>query len=270
LEKVLRTLQHKQQEPRILAHFTQEEALVQAYKDGKDLYATAAAELYGKTVEECGDGSQERKNMKFGILSVMYSTGPKTLASQIGTTEKVAKAFIDAFYAKYQKVGKWIEANNEFTAKNGYIEMLYGRKRRLADINSRDKWTRIKTERKVTNARIQGSAAIQTKLTMIAIYEWCLAHGYEMLFSIHDEIAVLVPETISREKIEEFNDIMINTVKLSITNKSDVEISRRWAEGMSVDQYLTGVVNRDDFTKEKDYLSQKQIVENAWQEAIAN
>lgn len=227
-----------QQEPRWLAHYTGEEVLVNAYREGKDLYSTAAAELFGKPIEECGDGSIYRKMMKTGILAVMYGTGPKTLANQLDITEKEARDFIEQFYAKYPKVKAWIDSNERFAKKHGYVEMFMGRKRRLPEARSKDRFKQFRAMRQATNAIIQGSAAIQTKLTMIETQKLCRRKGWTMAFSVHDEQAVYAPDSITLDDVREFEEIMLNTVKLRVPNKSDIEISRRWGEGMSVDEWF--------------------------------
>jgi DNA polymerase-1 len=77
-------------------------------------------------------------------------------------------------------------------------------------------------------------------MTVIAIGELCDRKGWELAFSIHDEIGVYAPETISREDVKEFEDVMLNTVKLNVPNKTDIEISKRWGEGKSVEEWFDG------------------------------
>jgi len=227
-----------QQEPRWLAHYTGEEVLVNAYRKGKDLYSTAASELFDKPIEECGDGSKYRKMMKTGILAVMYGTGPKTLASQLDITEKEARDFIEQFYAKYPKVKAWIDGNERFAKKHGYVEMFMGRKRRLPEARSKDKFEQFRALRQATNAIIQGSAAIQTKLTMIELQKLCRRKGWTMAFTVHDEIGVYASETLTEQDVKDFEDVMLNTVRLKVPNKIDLELSYRWGEGMSVDEWF--------------------------------
>ncbi|AUS14822.1 DNA polymerase [Bacillus velezensis] len=227
-----------QQEPRFLSHFTGEEVLVNAYREGRDLYSTAASELFGLPIEECGDGSKYRKMMKTGILAVMYGTGPKTLADQLGITEKEAKDFIAQFYEKYPKVKAWIDGNEQFAKRYGYVQMFHGRKRRLPEAKSRDRFTQFRAMRQATNAIIQGSAAIQTKLTMIELQKLCRHKGWTMAFSVHDEVAVYAPETLTRDDVADFEAVMLNTLRLDVPNKTDIEISRRWGEGFPVDEWF--------------------------------
>lgn len=227
-----------QQEVRFLAHFTQEPSLVDAYMNGKDLYAASAAETFNKPIEECGDGSKYRKMMKFGVLSVMYGTGERTLAGQLGISEEEARAFINTFYEKNKRVKAWIESNVAAVRKDGFVTMMGGRKRRLPEAKSHDKWLRLKAERQSTNAIIQGSAAIQTKITMIKLHELCLRKGWKMLFSIHDEVAVLAPDTITREDVKEFENVMLDSFKLCVPNKTDIVIEKRWTDGNSIDEWF--------------------------------
>jgi DNA polymerase-1 len=168
----------------------------------------------------------------------MYGVSAKGVSESIGITVKQAEKIIEDFYQSHKKIAKWMDEQVNYCRKNGFVEMLGGRKRRLPKINSSDKFERLRNERQTTNAIIQGSAAIQTKLTMIAIHNWCKENKFDLLFSIHDEVAVLVPETISLEKIKEFEKLMLDTVKLSVPNKTDLEISTRWGEGMKVQPFI--------------------------------
>lgn len=234
-----------QQEPRLLAHFSGEQALIDAYNNGQDLYSTMASTLWGLPLEECGDGSKWRKMMKFGVLSVMYGTGAKTLAGQLGITEAEAQQFIDDFYATFKEVARWIEANKEYARKYGFVWMIGEyRKRRLPQAKkSADKWEQFRAERQATNAIIQGSASIQTKLTMIKLQEWCenkRANGREfyLVATIHDEILIYAPIDVTREEVNEFRDIMVNSFTLKVPNKTDIEIQTRWGEGLSVEEWF--------------------------------
>lgn len=114
-----------------------------------------------------------------------------------------------------------------------------GRKRRLPEAKSKDRWEQFRALRQATNAIIQGSAAIQTKLTMIETQKLCRRKGWTMAFCVHDEQAVYAPESITLEDVKEFEDIMLNSVKLHVPNKTDLEISYRWGEGIGIEKWFS-------------------------------
>lgn len=231
--KILLSGDFSQQEPRLLTHFSQEPLLLEAYRSGRDLYTYAAAELWGMPVEECGDGSKWRKMMKTGILAVMYGTGAKTLGSQLDIPQKEAQEFIDAFYAKYTYVKKWVEDSLKYARKHGYARMLNGRKRRVPDINSKDKWRRLRAERQALNSIIQGSAAIMTKIAMIKVDELCKRKGWQLVLTVHDEIGAYAPDTITPEDVAEFENCMLTAIEISVPSKSDLEAARIWGGGVA-------------------------------------
>jgi DNA polymerase I len=236
--KVILSGDFSQQEPRILTHSSGEPYLTEIYRTGQDFYSAAAAKLFKKSIEECGDGSKYRKMMKTGVLAVMYGTGETTLAKQLGITVPEAKKFIADFYKEYTQVKAFMDGLVTYCKKHGFIRMLYGRKRRVKEINSRQFWEKSRAERQIKNSFVQGSAAIQTKKTMIEIGKLCERKGWKVAFSIHDEIGVYAPETITIEEVKEFEEVMLNTVRLNVPNKTDIEISRRWGEGVSVDDWF--------------------------------
>lgn len=136
----------KQQEPRLLANYAQETNMINAYKDGKDLYATIASGVYHndywdnmeftdetKTVANPA-GKKRRGNCKSILLGIMYGRGTASIAEQIKSTIKEAQKIVDDFFTSFPNVEKWVSETQEFAKKNGYVEDLWGRRRRLPDI----------------------------------------------------------------------------------------------------------------------------------------
>ena len=227
-----------QQEVRALAHFTQEPTLLEAYATGRDIYASMASEVYGKPYEECGDGTFERKAMKVGVLSCMYGTGPATLAQQLGISKAEAELFIDDFFARLPKVKAWIEGNKKYAARHGFV-WLDGeqRKRRLPDASGKTtgNWEQrgrtMRALRQATNAIIQGSSAIQTKVTLNALHKLCARKGWKLWATVHDEVLLLVPDTITDEEVDEFERVMLESYPFGdVPNKTDIELGRCWGE----------------------------------------
>jgi DNA polymerase-1 len=235
-----------QQEVRCAAYLTQEPVLLEAYEEGRDVYASMASEVYDKPYEECGDGTYERKSMKVGVLASLYGTGPATLAQQLGITKDEAKAFLDDFFARLPKVKEWIDETKTYCRKHGYVWMdREQRKRRLPDATKKYRgWSPERGEvmralRQGPNAVVQGTSAIQTKATMIKLHELCDRKGWHIWCVVHDEALLLVPETVTREEVAEFEDVMLNTYQFgNVRNKTDIELMRKWGEGISVDEWF--------------------------------
>lgn len=233
------------QEPRLLAHFTQDKVLLDIYEQGKDLYSTYASLHYKRPYEEVyknpdGSDTKERKAFKVVILAIMYGMTEKSLADTLGINELEAKTLIDSFYKGSPRVAKWIEHNKETARKMGYVETLFGRKRRLPDAKSPDKWERMRAERQTTNARIQGSASEQTKLVMIEAGKKLRemskeGREFRLLATIHDEVLFQVPEDITKEEVAVIESLMVDTVKLNnVPSKTDIELGKCWGDLVSV------------------------------------
>lgn len=194
--------------------------------------------------------------MKTGVLATMYGTGPKTLSEQLGISKEEAIKFLDDFLETYPKIKEFMDGLVKEAKRNGHIRMLLGRKRRVPAIHSRKFGEQRRAERQIKNSYVQGSAAIQTKKTMIAVDEWCqrkteeFGELFTLVFSIHDEIGIYAPEhLITPELVEEFESIMLETVKLSVPNRTDIEISYRWGEGMAPEQYFLAKGYCEDYKK---------------------
>jgi DNA polymerase-1 len=232
-----------QQEVRCLAYFTQEPTLLEAYQTGRDIYSSMASEVFGKPYEECGDGTFERKAMKTGVLASMYGTGPKTLGQQLGISEKEAKSFLADFFDRLPLVKEWIDENTKFVRRHGFVYMDGEKRKRRLPMALDRKATygqKSQADRQATNARVQGSSAIQSKTTLNALYQLCQSkRDWRMWVTVHDEALLIVPETVTREDVAEFESVMVNTYAFgNVPNKCDIEISRRWGEGMSVDEWF--------------------------------
>jgi DNA polymerase-1 len=244
-----------QQEYRCLAYFTQEPLLVEAYKSGKDLYSTMAARIFHVPYEECGDGTVYRKKAKVGLLATVYGTSKYTLATQLGISVDEADKFLNDLFASMPKVAEWIEENKKFVRHHGYVwaDKQY-RKRRLPDATLREKAWRVdrgeskrtinRALRQATNARVQGSASVQTKVTINAMYHWCLAkqaagRDFRLWCTVHDENLTLAPIDVTRNEIEEIRGLMLHSYPFGdIPLKTDIELMVRWGDGMTVDEWF--------------------------------
>ena len=141
---VLESCDYSQQEPRTLAQFCQDEHLINAYKEGKDLYAWSASLVFHKPYEDCKEfypdgsknpeGKELRSKMKAIILGIMYSKGAKAIAEDLSISAKEAQNLYDTFFKQFPKVKTFMEETQQFARENGYVETLWGRRRRLPDM----------------------------------------------------------------------------------------------------------------------------------------
>lgn len=235
-----------QQEYRCLAYLSQDPKLIENYRLGNDLYSAIASGVFEKPIEECCDGTEYRSMTKVILLAVAYGGGANMIKDSIGATKKKAQEFLDNFFERFPVVGEWIKENQAFVKKHGYVLMDRGqRKRRLPnakDSNAKGYYPAVFTQS--TNARVQGSSAIQTKATMIELQALCdrkTAEGrgeWRIWCIVHDEALLQVPETITGRDIEDFEDVMINTYVFgNVPNKTDIELYERWGVGISVDEW---------------------------------
>lgn len=239
------------QEVRCVAALSGEPALVQAFKDGKDAYATMASKFFDKPYEDVykdanGDDTKERKMMKTAYLASLYGTGPNTLAKQLKTTPQDAKKFLDDFFKNYKYIRKWIDDTHGFLQRNGYVWIGDKmRKRRLPDAkgSGKKRGYDAKVEgakRQGPNARVQGLAAIQTKVTLVELHRWIQTKpGWSMWLTVHDEILLEAPEDVTREEVAEFERIMVESFSFGeVGNGTDIEIGKRWGQLQKLDEWF--------------------------------
>lgn len=203
----------------------------------------------------------------------MYGTSNFTLSKQLGISVGEATAFINDFLAAYPTVHAWIESVHEFVDENGYVETMYGRKRRFVGHKQVAKKYKIvekkvmamnngvmphnvwqtksipykvrqeywavagdygRVSRQSVNAIIQGTGAQIMKRAMIGLYNHFLEKGsdWKILATIHDEVLLEVPDTITPEEVTTLEDIMKTCVKLAVPMKVDTEVMKRWGEGV--------------------------------------
>ena len=134
-----------QQEPRLLSHYSQDENMITAYKQGKDLYATIASGVYKMGYWDCmeryedgspnPEGKKRRQSVKAILLGIMYGRGARAIAEQIGSTVERAQEIVDDFYKSFPSVKAWMEASLTKLKERNYVEDFYGRRRRLPDIS---------------------------------------------------------------------------------------------------------------------------------------
>lgn len=263
--KVLISADFKAQEIRCTAYLSGEPVLIEAFEKGIDPYANMASMYYKRPYHEVnklpnGEDTPERKAMKVVWLATLYGMSDYSLADMLGLKKAEATAFKEELFGGMPKLSAWLKANEEDVAKHGFVWAdKQQRKRRLPDGKLKrknipyGKWNDPKYDemrkhnskinramRQGTNARVQGSSAIQTKVTMIAAHEECVKReGWALWGTIHDELVFEIPEDFTREDIAVIERIMTQSYRWGdVANGTDIAIMRRWGKGVTPDEWF--------------------------------
>ncbi len=192
---------YSQIELRVMAHLSGDSQMIQVFREGKDLHAATAANIYKKSIDEVTrDERTKSKRANFGII---YGITVFGLAERLDIPRDEAKMLIDGYFNTFPQVHEYMEKAKETARQQGYVTTLFGRRRYLPDINSANGTVRGFAERNAINAPIQGTAADIIKVAMIHIHERFKAEGIQskMILQVHDELNFSVlPE--EREQVE--------------------------------------------------------------------
>lgn len=221
---------YSQIELRIMAHLSQDERLVQDFIDGRDIHAATAARVFHKELDEVT--RDERRKAKTANFGIIYGISAFGLAERMEVSRTEAKALIDSYFETYPKVREYMTRSVEVARERGYITTEFGRRRYLADINSRNAVVRGYAERNAVNAPIQGTAADIIKVAMIRIDERFEREGIQskLILQVHDELNFsVIPEELERVQqivIEE----MEAAFKMRVPLVADCGTGSNWLE----------------------------------------
>lgn len=227
---LLLSADYSQVELRLMAHLSGDESLREAFMHGEDIHAATAAKIFGKPIGEVT--SEERRRAKTANFGIIYGISAFGLSQRLDIPRAEAKALIDGYFASYPKVKEYMERVTEQARKDGYVTTLFGRRRYLADIASRNANARAFAERNAINAPIQGSAADIMKIAMIRVWQQFRAEGIRsrIILQVHDEIVVdmLIGE---RERVERIvREEMEGAATLAVPLVVDCGVGRNWLE----------------------------------------
>ena len=221
---------YSQIELRILAHVSQDELFMDAFKKEQDIHARTASEVFGVPLEQVS--SELRRHAKAVNFGIVYGISDFGLAKDLHIARKDAKSYIDNYFARYTGVKQFIDDTVEQAHKDGFVKTIFDRRRELPAINSRNFMQRSLAERMAMNTPIQGAAADIIKLAMIAVYHKLQAAGVKsrILVQVHDELVLEVVDS-EREQVESIlKETMENVVKLSVPLLIDMHAGKNWAE----------------------------------------
>ena len=221
---------YSQIELRVMAHLSNDENMIEAFREGYDIHAATAAKIYKEDMNEVSrDQRTKAKRANFGIIYGITIFG---LAERLDISRDEAKQLIDGYFETYPKVKEYMETAKETARKNGYVETLFKRRRYLADINSRNATVRGFAERNAINAPIQGTAADIIKVAMINIYNRFNNEGIrsKMILQVHDELNFSVyPD--EKEKVEKIVlEEMQGALSMKVPLVADCGWGKNWLE----------------------------------------
>ena len=221
---------YSQIELRLMAHFSQDEHMLAAFRSGQDIHAATAARIYGLPIDQVTkDQRRKAKTANFGII---YGISAFGLAQQLECSRSEAKQLIDDYFAAFPRVISYIESQKELARQKGYAETLFGRKRYLPDIHSQNATVRSFAERNAVNAPIQGTAADIIKMAMVSIHRRLKEENLrtQMTMQVHDELNFNVPAA----EVERVREIVVsemqNAVHLSVPLIAECGVGKNWLE----------------------------------------
>ena len=221
---------YSQIELRLMAHFSQDPHMVEAFRSGQDVHAATAAKIFGVTIEEVT--KEQRRQAKTANFGIIYGISAFGLAQQLDCSRSEAKALIDGYFAAFPGVIDYIERQKELARQQGYAVTLFGRKRYLPDIVSHNATVRSFAERNAVNSPIQGTAADIIKMAMVGISNRLKAEGLQakMIMQVHDELNFNVPVN----EVDRVKDIVVgemqNVVHLTVPLIADCGVGENWLE----------------------------------------
>jgi DNA polymerase-1 len=219
---------YSQIELRIMAHLSQDEGLLEAFRNGVDVHSHTASEIFAiETGEVSSEQRRYAKVINFGLIYGMSAFG---LASQLGVERSAAQQYIDRYFARYPGVAEYMQSTRESARERGYVETVFGRRLYLAEIRSSNHQRRQAAERAAINAPMQGTAADLIKLSMIAVYDWIAKEnlGTRMVMQVHDELVLEVPDTEVDTVRKRIPELMSDVAKLDVPLVADVGVGPNW------------------------------------------
>lgn len=221
---------YSQIELRIIAALSEEENMIEAFKNGEDIHASTAAKVFNVPLEEVT--REQRSNAKTVNFGIIYGVSAFGLSNQTDLSRSEAKELIETYYKTYPKLRNYISDQVAFARENGYVKTVLDRRRYLKDINSGNAVVRGAAERNAVNAPIQGSAADIIKIAMINIYNKLEEGKYKtkMLLQVHDELVFDVPNEELDTMKTMIKTEMEQAFTLSVPLEVEVGLGQNWLE----------------------------------------
>lgn len=219
---------YSQIELRIMAAFSKDEHMMQAFKDGRDIHATTAAKVFGVDIDNVEPNMRRKaKEVNFGII---YGISAYGLSQNLNISRGEAQEIIDAYFKEFPRVKSYMDQTIEKAKQDEYVETILGRRRYLRNINSRNFTMRGFDERNAINAPIQGSAADIIKIAMINIHRWMKEADMKskMIMQVHDELVFEMHKEEQSVLVEKVEDYMKNAYPLDVPMEIGIGMGENW------------------------------------------
>ena len=229
-DHVLIDADYSQIELRVLAHISQDEHMIEAFRSGKDIHAATAAKVYHVPLEEVTP--QMRSSCKAVNFGIVYGISDFSLAQDIGVTRKEAGEFIRTYLATYPGVAKYMDDIKESARENGYVTTLFGRRRALPELQSRNFNIRSFGERVAMNTPIQGTAADIIKIAMVRVRDRLRREGMEsrLILQVHDELILEAPRSEQEEAMRLLKEEMEAAFQMDAPLVAEAKAGHSWYE----------------------------------------
>ncbi|ASM04666.1 DNA polymerase I [Serratia marcescens] len=222
---------YSQIELRIMAHLSQDEGLLKAFAEGKDIHRATASEVFGVPLDKVtGEQRRSAKAINFGLIYGMSAFG---LARQLGIPRGEAQRYMDLYFERYPGVLDYMERTRQQASEQGYVSTLDGRRLYLPDVRSSNAMRRKAAERAAINAPMQGTAADIIKRAMIEVDAWLQGQEKPLvraIMQVHDELVFEVHESVIDEASQRIRQLMEGSMTLAVPLKVDVGVGMNWDE----------------------------------------
>lgn len=224
--RVLLAADYSQIELRLMAHFSQDDALVHAFQQGQDVHRRTASEVLGIAIEDVtNDQRRQAKAVNFGLLYGMSEFG---LTRQLGFTREESRSYIARYFQRYPGVLDYMERTRQIAREQGFVETILGRRLYTPDILASNKMIKQAAERAAINAPLQGSAADIIKLAMIAVDKVLPKDQAKLLLQVHDELVFEADADIADELSKQIADVMQSVLEISVPFVVEVGQGLNW------------------------------------------
>ena len=227
---LLMSADYSQVELRIMASFSRDESMIDAFRHGRDIHATTAAKIYGVALEEVTP--EMRRKAKTANFGIIYGVSAFGLAQQLSIPRQEASEIIKAYFKEFPSIKNYMDEAIQQARKQEYVETVMGRKRYLRDINSRNPTVRGYAERNAINAPIQGTAADMIKIAMVNIHHWMQQEKLQsrMIMQVHDELVFDVHHSEADLVKDTVIELMKDALPLEVPMEVEANVAKNWLD----------------------------------------